>query len=90
MHIVISEKYQRPIEYFEDRRTQPGGYAIDADIRVPKYSSDRKSGLWRIYFDKLDDAVELMNAFLYLHYAYSDQVSYPFKVEDNQFALNFD
>lgn len=89
MKIVISDKFQRPIDYFEDRRTQPGGYAIDADVHSSKYNK-RHSGLWRVYFDTLDDAVELMNAFLYLHYVYADQVSNPFKVEDNQLSLNLD
>lgn len=87
--IILSEHFNEPIQFFEDRRKNfcNHTFMLDAKVRSRSYQF-RKSGLWRIYFDNLDDAVELEFVFFYLHYCFiGDTYIYPFSFDDIQLSL---
>lgn len=87
--MIISDFFNEPVEFFHDRRTEAGGYYFDALLSEDRYrTSPNHAGINRFCLDTLDDAVELQNAFLYLHRCYAGQISHILPCDDIQVSLN--
>lgn len=91
-NVLISEHFNKKIDYIDDRRhkSNKNVYILDALTRK-SFHSDRLPGLWRFYFDNLEDAVFLENSLIYLRLCFCGETHmYPPVVDGCQKEIEFE